>query len=415
MNDRTLNFSTYSSPLKTDTDISDIIQWEHSSQRVTNSDFDVSVADYDNLEKKGKGISLAEDDEPLHFDKVIPNRQSCSPCLVDKRSHQIPDSHNLDENSRPLYLISTDSKMNSPDPVSSPPKSEANFSSSAASKNENSQRDHQLSQQSHQTQQSQQQPIPGTRHITSLHFIPSLPHDAHHTPVPPSSRSDAISIGGRSYTSVNLQLRQPSFISQPPINIRGSGSSLSYSTSSLDHKHGSRSSLHISIGPAGGSISAMRTNLRTNNQSDTAFQIYYSNEKDETVPSCSTTYPSMYSKENDDIFSNSSTFQGTSQTFQPDRRQYQNYISNLHKSSEYVPSPKPRRTSLPETTGPPPHPVQNIHYHPTSPHVFDTEYPSHPPLRQAHQATTEWNIDPLLVEGREGLRIEGVMIGQLHC
>ncbi|KAK3857932.1 hypothetical protein Pcinc_035840 [Petrolisthes cinctipes] len=124
-------------------------------------------------------------------------------------------------------------------------------------------------------------PPAGRRHVSSIYLTPVPPHGAHHAPGPPSS-DGTVSVCGRSYTSVNLQLRQPSTEPQPPIQIRSSGSSLTYSTSSLDHRHGSRSSLQISIGPTGGTISAMRTNLdNKNSQANTAFHIQYSSSANE--------------------------------------------------------------------------------------------------------------------------------------
>lgn len=62
----------------------------------------------------------------------------------------------------------------------------------------------------------------------------------------------------RSYTSVSLTLRQPSSEPQPPIDIRSQGSSLTYSTSSLDPR-GFQSRLRISIGPGSvGSVASAR-------------------------------------------------------------------------------------------------------------------------------------------------------------
>ncbi|KAL2713658.1 TGF-beta-activated kinase 1 and MAP3K7-binding protein 3-like isoform X1 [Vespula squamosa] len=62
----------------------------------------------------------------------------------------------------------------------------------------------------------------------------------------------------RSYTSVSLTLRPPSSEPQPPIDIRSQGSSLTYSTSSLDPR-GFQSRLQISIGPGSvGSVAAAR-------------------------------------------------------------------------------------------------------------------------------------------------------------
>ncbi|XP_072747921.1 uncharacterized protein Tab2 isoform X2 [Anoplolepis gracilipes] len=62
----------------------------------------------------------------------------------------------------------------------------------------------------------------------------------------------------RSYTSVSLTLRPPSSEPQPPIDIRSEGSSLTYSTSSLDPR-GFQSRLQISIGPGNvGSVATAR-------------------------------------------------------------------------------------------------------------------------------------------------------------
>ncbi|XP_076679692.1 TAK1-associated binding protein 2 isoform X2 [Andrena cerasifolii] len=62
----------------------------------------------------------------------------------------------------------------------------------------------------------------------------------------------------RSYTSVSLTLRPPSSEPQPPIDIRSQGSSLIYSSSSLDPR-GFQSRLRISIGAgAVGSVAAAR-------------------------------------------------------------------------------------------------------------------------------------------------------------
>ncbi|CAL7941339.1 unnamed protein product [Xylocopa violacea] len=62
----------------------------------------------------------------------------------------------------------------------------------------------------------------------------------------------------RSYTSVSLTLRPPSSEPQPPIDIRSQGSSLTYSSSSLDPR-GFQSRLQISIGAgAVGSVAAAR-------------------------------------------------------------------------------------------------------------------------------------------------------------
>ncbi|KAK9299595.1 hypothetical protein QLX08_007408 [Tetragonisca angustula] len=62
----------------------------------------------------------------------------------------------------------------------------------------------------------------------------------------------------RSYTSVSLTLRPPSSEPQPPIDIRSQGSSLTYSSSSLDPR-GFQSRLQISIGAgAVGGVAAAR-------------------------------------------------------------------------------------------------------------------------------------------------------------
>lgn len=224
-------------------------------------------------------------------------------------------------------------------------------------------------------------PTSGTRHVTFLHFIPSMPHGAHHDPVPPSEK-DNVYVGGRSYTSVNLQLRQPSADPQPPINIRSNGSSLSYSTSSLDHKQGSRSSLQISIGPTGGSISAMRTNLKTDKHANTAFHIQYSSSdhKEARPPS-----PGAGGRESQPT------------TPQSGRRPH-SWFWDKAESGEAAPGPRPlRRTSLPETTGPPP--FQHLHYPPSSlPLEEDTSCPSLP--QHSPMVAFDWALDPLFLEGR---------------
>lgn len=62
----------------------------------------------------------------------------------------------------------------------------------------------------------------------------------------------------RSYTSVSLTLRPPSSEPQPPIDIRSQGSSLTYSSSSLDPR-GFQSRLQISIGAGAiGGVAAAR-------------------------------------------------------------------------------------------------------------------------------------------------------------
>ncbi|XP_044004755.1 mitogen-activated protein kinase kinase kinase 7-interacting protein 3 homolog isoform X2 [Aphidius gifuensis] len=69
----------------------------------------------------------------------------------------------------------------------------------------------------------------------------------------------------RSYTSVSLTLRPPSSDPQAPIDIRSKGSSLTYSSSSLDPR-GFQSRLQISISPANvGSVASTR--IRPTNNS----------------------------------------------------------------------------------------------------------------------------------------------------
>ena len=122
----------------------------------------------------------------------------------------------------------------------------------------------------------------GAKHVASLHFVPTPLHASHLIPCPPPDK-ESVQVSDRSYTSVNLRLRQPSSDPQPAIDIKGSGSSLTYSTSSLDRRRGSRSSLQISIGPSGGSVSAMRTNLSTEvKRGNTAFHIQYRAGDDES-------------------------------------------------------------------------------------------------------------------------------------
>ncbi|CAD6217140.1 GSCOCT00004690001.2-RA-CDS [Cotesia congregata] len=70
--------------------------------------------------------------------------------------------------------------------------------------------------------------------------------------------NEVLSDHTRSYTSVSLTLRPPSSEPQAPIDIRSQGSSLTYSTSSLDPR-GFQSRLQISIGPGNvGSVAAAR-------------------------------------------------------------------------------------------------------------------------------------------------------------
>ncbi|XP_008550847.1 TGF-beta-activated kinase 1 and MAP3K7-binding protein 2 isoform X2 [Microplitis demolitor] len=74
----------------------------------------------------------------------------------------------------------------------------------------------------------------------------------------PESRDQINPDQTRSYTSVSLTLRPPSSEPQPPIDIRSQGSSLTYSTSSVDPR-GFQSRLQISIGPGNiGSVAAAR-------------------------------------------------------------------------------------------------------------------------------------------------------------
>ena len=117
--------------------------------------------------------------------------------------------------------------------------------------------------------------ITGAKHKASLHFVPSPPHNTHLLLSSPNKGT--VEQSDRSYTSVNLRLRQPSSEPHPSVDIKSTGNCLTYSTSSLDRRQGSRSSLQISIGPSGGSISAMRTNLSSevNKGSNTAFHIQY--------------------------------------------------------------------------------------------------------------------------------------------
>ncbi|XP_071531361.1 uncharacterized protein [Panulirus ornatus] len=183
---------------------------------------------------------------------------------------------------------------------------------------------------------SRSRPPPGPRHISSLYLTPVPPHGAHHAPGPPSS-DGTVSVCGRSYTSVNLQLRQPSTEPQPPIQIRSSGSSLTYSTSSLDHRHGSRSSLQISIGPTGGTISAMRTNLdNKNSQANTAFHIQYSSSASGDSTPTGAAFPTT-----GDVVGQEGV-QGQS------RRPQTWYVSDSMPSE-----PRQRKSSLPECVGPP--------------------------------------------------------------
>ncbi|XP_064084891.1 mucin-2-like isoform X3 [Macrobrachium nipponense] len=191
-------------------------------------------------------------------------------------------------------------------------------------------------------------PPPGPRHVSSLHLTPVPPHGAHHAPGPPHG-DGTVKVCGRSYTSVNLQLRQPSTEPQPPIQIRSSGSSLTYSTSSLDHRQGSRSSLQISIGPTGGTISAMRTNLdNKNSPANTAFHIQYSSSANGASTPTGTAFPTT-----EDVV-------GKEGVHGQSRRPQTWYIS------EPVPNePRQRKSSLPECVGPPVS-LHHLHYPPSS-------------------------------------------------
>ncbi|XP_063864289.1 LOW QUALITY PROTEIN: mitogen-activated protein kinase kinase kinase 7-interacting protein 3 homolog [Scylla paramamosain] len=173
-----------------------------------------------------------------------------------------------------------------------------------------------------------------TRFFCTPHPCP--PHGAHHAPGPPAS-DGTVSVCGRSYTSVNLQLRQPSSEPQPPIQIRSSGSSLTYSTSSLDHRQGSRSSLQISIGPTGGTISAMRTNLdNKNSQANTAFHIQYSSGTEEGRSPTGAPFPTT-----GDVV-------GPEGVMGQVRRPQSWYVSDSVPSES-----RQRKSSLPECVGPP--------------------------------------------------------------
>lgn len=67
----------------------------------------------------------------------------------------------------------------------------------------------------------------------------------------------------RSYTSVNLTLRPPTSEPQAPIDITSQNSSLTYSTSTFDPHKGLQSSLQITVGPGGSSVSSVRTRPRS--------------------------------------------------------------------------------------------------------------------------------------------------------
>lgn len=70
-------------------------------------------------------------------------------------------------------------------------------------------------------------------------------------------------VSPRSYTSVNLTLRPPTSEPQAPIDITSQNSSLTYSTSTFDPQKGLQSSLQITVGPGGGSVSSVRTRPRS--------------------------------------------------------------------------------------------------------------------------------------------------------
>ncbi|KYM98608.1 PREDICTED: TGF-beta-activated kinase 1 and MAP3K7-binding protein 2 isoform X2 [Cyphomyrmex costatus] len=85
-----------------------------------------------------------------------------------------------------------------------------------------------------------------------------VPRSHYAEPLLAIGKSEAQIDHTRSYTSVSLTLRPPSSEPQPPIDIRSEGSSLTYSTSSLDPR-GFQSRLQISIGPGNvGSVAAAR-------------------------------------------------------------------------------------------------------------------------------------------------------------
>ena len=226
---------------------------------------------------------------------------------------------------------------------------------------------------------SQQQQIPGVRHVSSVYITPSLPHGAHHAPCPSPSNDDGeIPIRGRSYTSVNLQLRQPSSDPQPPINIQGSGSALTYSTSSLDHRCGARSSLQISIGPGGGTISAMRTNVdNKSSQPNTAFHIQYNSADGEGASTPTAVVFPMCDLPT----------AGHSDKTLTDNKQ--NIFEPFVEPEEDLPHPVPQMTSLPEATGPPYH---FFHYPPTS---VEEEMGI-----LGYATGTAWVPDPAYTQGR---------------
>ncbi|CAH1129098.1 unnamed protein product [Ceutorhynchus assimilis] len=75
----------------------------------------------------------------------------------------------------------------------------------------------------------------------------------------------------RSFTSVNLTLRQPTSTPQDPIDITSQNSSLTYSTSSFDKEKGLESRLQITVGPSG-SVTSVRARPRSFHLGDTPRQ-----------------------------------------------------------------------------------------------------------------------------------------------
>ncbi|XP_044738462.1 proteoglycan 4 isoform X2 [Chrysoperla carnea] len=67
----------------------------------------------------------------------------------------------------------------------------------------------------------------------------------------------------RSFTSVNLTLRTPTSEPQAPIDIGSSNAGLTYSSSSFDPRKGFQSSVQITVGPAGRTVSAIRARPRS--------------------------------------------------------------------------------------------------------------------------------------------------------
>ncbi|XP_012253277.1 TGF-beta-activated kinase 1 and MAP3K7-binding protein 2-like isoform X2 [Athalia rosae] len=100
-------------------------------------------------------------------------------------------------------------------------------------------------------------PVGGTCKRSSL-LVEPRPHYVCHVQPDNGGLTNGLADNSRSYTSVSLTLRPPSSEPQPPINIRSHGSSLTYSTSSVDPR-GFQSRLQISIGPGTlGSVAAAR-------------------------------------------------------------------------------------------------------------------------------------------------------------